>query len=132
MKIAFATDDGKTISAHFGRASHYLVVTIEHGQVVQREMRDKLGHNQVINEPHETHETNQPHGFDQASQDRHKRMTEAIRDCEAMFCMGMGRGAYESLRTANIRPIVTDILEIDQAVTAFIKGNIIDHTEKLH
>ncbi|MBI3739998.1 MAG: dinitrogenase iron-molybdenum cofactor biosynthesis protein [Chloroflexi bacterium] len=132
MKIAFATDDGKTISAHFGRASHYMVVTIEQGQPVQREMRDKLSHTHFENEPHGTHEPGQPHGFDPASQDRHVRMVEAIRDCEAMLCQGMGLGAYESLRTANIRPIVTDISDIEQAVTAFIKGDIVDHTEKLH
>ena len=132
MKIAFATDDGKTISAHFGRASHYMVVTIENGQPVQREMRDKLGHNDFSNEPHGTDEAGQPHGFDPASQDRHMRMIEAIRDCEAMLCKGMGRGAYESLRTANIRPIVTDISDIEQAVTAYIKGDIVDHTESLH
>ena len=132
MKIAFATDDGKTISAHFGRASHYMVTTIENGQPVQHEMRDKLGHNHFADEPHGTHDADQPHGFDTASQDRHKRMIEAIKDCEAMLCKGMGRGAYESLCTANIRPIVTDILEIDQAVAAFIKGNIVNHIEKLH
>jgi predicted Fe-Mo cluster-binding NifX family protein len=132
MKIAFATDDGKIISAHFGRASHYMVVTIENGQPVQREMRDKLGHNHFANEPHGTHEADQHHGFDPASQDRHNRMIEAIMDCEAMLCKGMGRGAYESLRAANIRPIVTDIDEIDKAVVAYIEGDITDHTERLH
>ena len=132
MKIAFATDDGQTISAHFGRASHYMVITIENGQPVQREMRDKLGHNHFANEPHGTHEADQPHGFDPASQDRHNRMIEAIKDCEAMLCKGMGRGAYESLRTANIRPIVTDITDIDEAGIAYANGQIIDHTEKLH
>ena len=132
MKIAFATDDGKTISAHFGRASHYMVVTIENGQPIQREMRDKLGHNHFANEPHNAHEADQPHGFDPASQDRHKRMLEAIQDCEAMLCKGMGRGAYESLRSLNIRPIVTDIDDIDEAVLAYGNGQIVDHIEKLH
>ncbi len=43
MKIAFATQDGQTISRHFGRAPHYLV-TIENGAVAQRELRDKASH----------------------------------------------------------------------------------------
>ena len=29
MKIAIITDDGKTISQHFGRANYYAVVTID-------------------------------------------------------------------------------------------------------
>ena len=132
MKIAFATEDGKTIGAHFGRTSHYMVITVENGRPARREMRDKLNHDHFANEAHETHGADRARGFDPVSQDRHKRMIEAIRDCEAMLCRGMGRGAYESLRAANIRPIVTEILEIDEAVTAFIAGNIADHVEKLH
>ncbi len=56
MKIAFATDDGKTISAHFGKASHYLVVSIENGQPVQNELRDKPAHGHTATEPHGLHD----------------------------------------------------------------------------
>jgi predicted Fe-Mo cluster-binding NifX family protein len=41
MKIAAVTNDGKSISAHFGRARNYLVMTIENGQIAAQEMRDK-------------------------------------------------------------------------------------------
>lgn len=44
MKIAAITDDGKTISQHFGRAQYYPVATIENGQIVDRELREKPGH----------------------------------------------------------------------------------------
>jgi len=44
MKIACITDDGQTISQHFGRASHYMVVTVEQGQIVDHEMREKRMH----------------------------------------------------------------------------------------
>jgi predicted Fe-Mo cluster-binding NifX family protein len=46
MKIALITDDGKSISQHFGRAPYYLVVTLEDGKEVNRELRPKQGHNQ--------------------------------------------------------------------------------------
>ena len=52
MKIAVVTDDGETISQHFGRAQHYVVLTIENGQVTGREMRDKFGHRHGAGEPH--------------------------------------------------------------------------------
>jgi predicted Fe-Mo cluster-binding NifX family protein len=132
MKIAVITDDGKTISQHFGRAPYYLVATVENGQIVNRELRDKLGHAHFANEPHEPETSNQPHGFSPASQDRHIRMAAAIADCQALLCRGMGMGAYESMKSLNIHPVVTDIASIDEAVTAFINGQIVDHPEKLH
>jgi hypothetical protein len=36
MKIAAITDDGITISQHFGRAPYYMVLTIENGEILQR------------------------------------------------------------------------------------------------
>ena len=44
MKIAAITEDGATVSQHFGRAPYYLVVTVEAGKVVGQEKRDKAGH----------------------------------------------------------------------------------------
>ena len=52
MKIALVTEDGQTISQHFGRAAHYLVVTIEDGKIIGRQLRDKLGHTHFANTPH--------------------------------------------------------------------------------
>ena len=43
MKTAAITDDGKTISQHFGRAPYYMVISIEEGSVVGMELRDKWG-----------------------------------------------------------------------------------------
>ena len=132
MKIAAITDDGKTISQHFGRAPYYLVLTVENGQIVKREMRDKLGHAQFGNEPHAEGNDPRGHGFDPAAQNRHARMAAAIADCEVLLARGMGAGAYESLKQANIRPVVTDVANIDEAVQAYLAGSLKDHVEKLH
>jgi predicted Fe-Mo cluster-binding NifX family protein len=132
MKIAIITDDGKTISQHFGRAQYYLVATVENGQVINHELRDKLGHANFANEPHDPETPGQPHGFSPASQDRHAQMAQAITDCEVLLCRGMGMGAYESMKTYGIRPIVTDIVAIDDAVKAYIDGDIVDHVDRLH
>ncbi len=132
MKIAAITDEGTTISQHFGRAAYYMVVTIEDGKIVNRELRDKLGHSQFVNEVHAEGDPNQPHGMDPASHDKHVRMAEAISDCEALLCRGMGMGAYESMKTRGIKPIVTDIALIDDAVQAYIDGKIVDLTDLLH
>jgi len=132
LKIAAITEDGKTISQHFGRAPYYLVVTVENGQILDRELRDKLGHAHFANEPHEAEIQDQPHGMDPASHNRHLQMAEAIADCEAVLCRGMGRGAYESMKQISIRPVMTDIVLCDDAVKAYIDGNIVDQIERLH
>jgi predicted Fe-Mo cluster-binding NifX family protein len=131
MKLAAITDDGHEISQHFGRAPYYLVLTIEEGKITQREMRDKLGHAQFGGEEHHD-EPGQPHGFGPHAHDRHLRMAEAIADCEVLLCGGMGRGAYQSLQARGIRPIVTDLTSIDEAVTAFVNGTLTDLTDRLH
>jgi predicted Fe-Mo cluster-binding NifX family protein len=132
IKVAAITDDGKTISQHFGRAQYYLVVTVENGQIVHRELRDKLGHAHFANQPHAEEQPGQPHGMDAASHNKHLQMAESIADCEALLCRGMGMGAYESMKVVGIRPVVTDIIVIDEAVKAYIDGNIVDQVERLH
>ena len=133
MKIAIITDDEKTISQHFGRAIYYAVLTIENGQIVQREVREKLSHKHFANDSHEhTGESDQRHGFDPASQSLHGQMSQAITDCEALICGGMGAGAYEIIREHGIRPIITDIEDIETAALAYASGIIANHVEKLH
>jgi predicted Fe-Mo cluster-binding NifX family protein len=132
MKIAAITDDGMTISLHFGRAPYYMVLTVEDGQITSRELRSKLGHNQFGSQPHEAEAHGPGHGMDQASHDKHLQMSDAIADCEALLCRGMGMGAYQSMQARCIRPVVTDIEQIDEAALAYAAGKIVDHTEKLH
>jgi transcriptional regulator with XRE-family HTH domain/predicted Fe-Mo cluster-binding NifX family protein len=135
MKIAAITDDGKTISQHFGRALYYLVLTVEDGKVVNREMREKIGHGHFSHTHEEgSHESSHGagHGGDTESHNKHVSMAEAISDCEVVLCGGMGMGAYESMRLLKITPVVTDVLDIDSAVRAFLDGKLVDHTELLH
>jgi predicted Fe-Mo cluster-binding NifX family protein len=131
MKIAAITDDGNLISQHFGRAPYYLVLTVEDGQIVARELRDKLNHGHFSKEGH-TEGHGQSHGMDPASHNKHLQMSQTIADCQVLLCRGMGRGAYESMKILGIRPLVTDIPDIDEAVHAYVQGKIIDHVDKLH
>lgn len=132
MKIAAITDDGTTISQHFGRAAYYLVVTVEDNRIVNRELRNKLGHAHFVDQHHEAEQPGQPHGMDAASHNKHLQMAEAIDDCEALLCRGMGMGAYQSIQVRGIRPVVTDIAAIDEAVMAYVQGTIVDRVERLH
>lgn len=132
MKIAFITDDSKTISQHFGRAQHYLIVTLEDGKEVSRELKDKMGHGQFHGEHAEHEHHGEHHGHDGAAHNKHVQMAEAIAGCSMVVCGGMGMGAYESMRRLNIQPVVTDFRTVEDALKAFLEGKLVDHTELLH
>ncbi len=133
MKIAAVTEDGTTISRHFGRAPFYLVVTVENTAIVASDRREKLGHAHFAGgeSGHHTHGA-EGHGFDAEAQDRHRSMAAAIADCEVLLAGGMGAGAYRSMQEAGITPIITDQQDIDSAIAAYLAGGLVDHTELLH
>lgn len=56
MKIAVVSDDGETISEHFGRARCYVVLTIEDGEVVALETRARAGHSTFTGHSSEEHD----------------------------------------------------------------------------
>jgi predicted Fe-Mo cluster-binding NifX family protein len=134
IRIAAVSEDGVTISQHFGRAPIYVVVSVEDGRIVSRETRDKLGHAQFAAEGHEVPPEADPrgHGFDPVAQDRHARMVAAIADCQVLLARGMGAGAFASMQQADIEPIVTDVEDIDAAVEAYVAGTLRNEIEKLH
>ena len=134
MKIAAVSEDGVTISQHFGRAPFYVVVTVEDGKIVSHEKRDKMGHAQFAGEHAEHGHEADPrgHGFDPAAQNRHARMAAAIVDCEVLLARGMGAGAYQGMEQAGIRPVVTDVANIEEALQAYLTGSLENHVEKLH
>lgn len=131
MKIAVISDDGKSISMHFGRAQLYVVVAVEDGKVVSREVRPKAGHHTFGDHaPGEHHGTG--HGYDAASRDKHSQMASNIADCQVLLAGGMGWGAYDSLKGYGIEPIITDIRDADEAVRAYLDGTIRNLSERLH
>lgn len=117
MKIAFASDNGTTISRHFGRSRHFVVVTIEDGQAVARELRSKL-------------EYFRKHPVDESA-DPHETMLVIIADCQTVVAGGMGMGMDQRVRAAGIEPIRTPVREIDQALSLFLAGQLQDSIDLL-
>lgn len=131
MKIAVLTDDGKTISRHFGRAHFYLVFNIEDGKITDKEMRDKIGHRHFADQPH-TDQPGMPHGMDDASHQKHVSMTEAIADCEVVIGGGMGMGAFRSMQSLGIKPVLTDLDDIETAVQSYLDGTLVERSDLAH
>ena len=122
-QIAFVTDDGTTISSHFGRARFYEVVTFAGGVLAGRERREKAGHHS--SGQHDGH----GHGQHEAN---HGMMIAPIAGCSLLVARGMGMGAHTFLSAAGITPVLTDLHTIDEALTAFSTGTLTDNPRRLH
>ncbi len=132
MKIAAITEDGTTISQHFGRAPYYLVVTVEDGKVVSKEKRNKAGHHSFAAHEEEHLAAGEKHGYDAGAQAKHATMAQTIDDCQVLLAGGMGWGAYDSLKSRGIETVVTDAEDIDEAVKLYLEGKLPNLMERLH
>ena len=59
-------------------------------------------------------------------------MAETIADCQVLIAGGMGWGAYESLKSRGIETVVTDVDDIEKAVTLYLQGKLPNLMERLH
>jgi predicted Fe-Mo cluster-binding NifX family protein len=94
-------------------------------------MRDKMGHQQFVHEEGLLDERGR-HGFGPGSEQRHAAMAKAIKDCDVLLSGGMGWGAFESMKQAGIKTVVTDIVSIEEAVQAYLDGTIVERADLLH
>jgi predicted Fe-Mo cluster-binding NifX family protein len=117
MKIAAVTNDGKTINAHFGKALYFAIITVEDGKVVSQELRERL---EKAESPEEQ------------TIDPHDQMVARLAGCKLILSGGMGGGMFMRLQRAGFRVILTDIQEIDEAVTAFLEGRLRNNPDLVH
>ena len=132
MKIAVVTDDALTVSQHFGRALWYIIYTVEDGKVAGTEKRPKMGHRHFAYRDAHPHVRGERHGFDLASVNRHISMAEAIKDCRVLIAGGMGMGAFQSMVSCQIEPLVTDVENIEEAVKLYIEGKLSNLINRVH
>jgi predicted Fe-Mo cluster-binding NifX family protein len=118
MKIAVASSDGIHISPHFGRSSHFLLFDIEDGKVIGKEVRSNTLTAHARGECSGGHEHNH-------AAHSHASIVEALRDCNAVLCYGMGWRAAEALGHAGIQPFVLEEeCTPERAVTLFLEGKL--------
>lgn len=58
-------------------------------------------------------------------------MAAAIHNCQMLIGGGMGMGAYQNLQALNIKPILTDLTSIEEAVQAYLNGTLADRSEQM-
>lgn len=140
MKIAFSTNNKKTISGHLGRAKYYKVFEIEDGKIIKEEIIEKPTHDHGEHEHEHNHEQmghgkgkiigmSMPEDFKKGNAFReysHNDMVNVIADCKYVISRSMGAGAIRSFESANMKPIVTKLSDMDEAVEKFISGELLN------
>ena len=125
MKIAIPTDDGVTISAHFGHATYFLVADIEAGQVVSKTLRERPG-----NGHHEHHEHHHDHAHHQGHGPANK--FQPIRDCDVIMSRGMGQPAVNYAESLGMKVVLTDHKRIDDALAEAAQGVFHSNPRRIH
>jgi predicted Fe-Mo cluster-binding NifX family protein len=120
IKLAVPTDDGATISRHFGQAAYFKVVTLEDNQVAFSETRTKASHNHGDH----THSEGDVHPG--------QAMVDSISDCQVLISGGMGTPVYHRAKAAGLTVILTRISSIDAAVQAYAAGTLEDEPQLVH
>lgn len=119
MKIAFPTDDGKSISRHFGQAKYFRVITLENGQPGPSELRKKATQ---LNGNHDPTSGVHPD----------QQMVDAIDDCQVLIAGGMGSPAYNCASNAGLEVILTREAAINLAVLTYLSGKLENEMQLIH
>jgi len=123
MRIAVATEDGVSVSQHFGRSAGFVVFDANDGQISEGEFRTNR------HTPHaqgicgiDHHTSGHAHGHSGHS---HAGIVDLLQDCQVVLCGGMGAGAAQSLTARGIRPIVTSGVDSARdAVAQYVRGEL--------
>jgi predicted Fe-Mo cluster-binding NifX family protein len=118
VKIAIASDDGISLSSHFGRCRSFLVYDVDGGKITGLEVRTN-GFTAFAKgecDGQEVH-LHAPHN--------HADIVEALRDCRVVLCGGMGWRAAEEFQSRGIQPLVVKFPgPAAEAVAAYLAGTL--------
>lgn len=121
MKIAIASDDGKTLAMHFGRARGFVIVELEGKDIKSMTYIP----NTITGHARGKHIEHGHHGS-------HADIIENLKDVEVVISGGMGRRLFEDLMNAGKKVYVTDVDDVIEAVELFVKGKLLNLDELIH
>lgn len=118
MKVAVASSDGTSVSRHFGQSACFIVFDVEEGKIKGREVRDNN---------YTAHAQGDCHGHEEADQHHsHSAVIEALHDCKAILCLGMGWRAAQDLAAHGIKPhVLPSECTPESAVSLFMEGRLV-------
>jgi predicted Fe-Mo cluster-binding NifX family protein len=101
--IAIGSADGISVCGHLARSASFLILEIDDGQVISREVRVR--------------------GDDQCG--RHKTFVDLMQGCRAVLCGGAGQGAVDALAKAGVQVVVlARPMRVEDAVRGYLDGSL--------
>ena len=118
MRIAVPTNDGTSVSDHFGRSSAFLVFEIENGAIKKRDIRPNAAH-------HAHAEGTCGEHAGKSGAHSHAGILESLAGCDIVICAGMGWRAAEALKAGGITAVITARGGSgEEVVAAYVNGSI--------
>jgi predicted Fe-Mo cluster-binding NifX family protein len=118
MKIAVASNDGVSVSEHFGRTNRFVVFEVENSTIVQEE------HRNGIHLPDALGICESQRGLNRATID-YSAIIATLDDCQVILCRGMGWRAASALVRGGLNPLVIKgEVSPRQAVQQYLSGTL--------
>jgi predicted Fe-Mo cluster-binding NifX family protein len=125
VKIAVASEDGKTISLHFGRAKGFVIIEVENSEIKSISFAPN-------SDPCGNHKCDEHHGEHHSRGSKHERILKNLEGVDIVIAGGMGGAIYEELKRAGKQVFVTDQRDIIEAIKLLLEGKLDNLEELLH
>jgi predicted Fe-Mo cluster-binding NifX family protein len=122
MKIAVATNDNQSVAGHVGRCRAFIVFETNDSQIVKKEIRENSFTNHM---QHRENDEEHHHGEGHGHGHNHHNLISGLKDCQVLIFNHGGWRLIEDLKANNIIPVLTDERLAEDAVTKYIKGELI-------
>jgi predicted Fe-Mo cluster-binding NifX family protein len=130
MKVAVASDDGKTIAAHTGRCRYFVIYVVTEGKSVRLETIDNRftphmrgEHGPGRGERRLLHDSDGPHGTGRGG-GGHGYLLDALEGVEVLIARGMGPRLVNELNAHGIRSVFSSTEDADEAVRQLAEGEL--------
>ncbi len=123
MRIAVASDDNINVTGHVGKCKGFLIIDVENGEILKKEIRKNSFTDHVLGIEDNSHHGG-GHGSGHGNNDGHKRLAEGLKDCKYLISHGMGWKLVEDIKSFGIEPLVTSEINAEQAAILLEEGRL--------
>lgn len=134
IRIAFPTDDAKTISAHFGSSKYFIVLDVAFGKIQCKELRDKIGSQPIKLSDFLKGElgSEKDCGCSEDLRLQGGGKFALLSDCQVLIAGGMGERAYKKTTEMGLKVLLTGEKSIPAAMDAYMSGTLAVDMRRIH